>query len=414
MAKTSTVRGVTPRTPARRRQAPTPVPFPNVRQRRRAGNKHITKTWADLAKEMKKNGIAHDKISDYESLVEKEIQKKLSTEPLDREYIKRIVTEFYDAANIKEPVFEFYDSPTALLQAFDTRFNKIYTPLLPAVESLFELDSGGRIPDSIAWEKLMNLLSTVYEVKDIQRDSRIKQLSLDAYSESLVNISPRRHLFWLNINVHVAGIASVLFIRKHSKLFDKNSLFDNMMGLLAEIASNSFVTSLLNHRVMLSERPIEIHFDDQQRLHNENAMAVRFKDGTGVYAIHGVRIPAYIIEKPETITVVHIHKESNQEVRRVMIEKYGLERYLRNSKAELIHSDKYGKLYKKEIEINVGWGGSQKETIAIVLVENSTKEPDGTRKKYFLRVPPEMRTARQAVAWTFGMKASEYKPLQET
>jgi hypothetical protein len=38
-----------------------------------------------------------------------------------------------------------------------------------------------------------------------------------------------------------------------------------------------------------------------------------------------------------------------------------------------------------------------------VQVTNATPEPDGTHRAYWLRVPPGMRTARQAVAWTFDL-----------
>lgn len=39
---------------------------------------------------------------------------------------------------------------------------------------------------------------------------------------------------------------------------------------------------------------------------------------------------------------------------------------------------------------------------------DATLEPDGSSKFYFLRVPPTMRTAREAVAWTFGLSECEY------
>ena len=42
----------------------------------------------------------------------------------------------------------------------------------------------------------------------------------------------------------------------------------------------------------------------------------------------------------------------------------------------------------------------------MVEVVNSTPEPDGSRKTYFLRVPPTIGTAREAVAWTFGLGAA--------
>jgi hypothetical protein len=45
---------------------------------------------------------------------------------------------------------------------------------------------------------------------------------------------------------------------------------------------------------------------------------------------------------------------------------------------------------------------------------NSTPEPDGTIKRYTLRVPPDMTKALDAMAWTWGLKPEEYRPLVET
>jgi hypothetical protein len=50
----------------------------------------------------------------------------------------------------------------------------------------------------------------------------------------------------------------------------------------------------------------------------------------------------------------------------------------------------------------------------MVEVVNSTPEPDGSRKTYFLRVPPTIETAREAVAWTFGLGAVDYRPAVES
>jgi hypothetical protein len=54
------------------------------------------------------------------------------------------------------------------------------------------------------------------------------------------------------------------------------------------------------------------------------------------------------------------------------------------------------------------------EPIVLVHVTNATPEPDGSLKKYVLRVPPTMARARQAVAWTFGMREDRYRPTRET
>ena len=40
-------------------------------------------------------------------------------------------------------------------------------------------------------------------------------------------------------------------------------------------------------------------------------------------------------------------------------------------------------------------------------VVNATAEPDGSHRRYFLRVPPTARTAREAVGWTFGFENAD-------
>lgn len=89
-----------------------------------------------------------------------------------------------------------------------------------------------------------------------------------------------------------------------------------------------------------------------------------------------------------------------------MIEKYGLSKYIEDSDSILIHKDTFGELYEKEI--------NNDESIVMVKVINSTAETDGSFKNYFLRVPPECKTAKEAVAWTFGIESNQYEPQIET
>lgn len=88
--------------------------------------------------------------------------------------------------------------------------------------------------------------------------------------------------------------------------------------------------------MILQHRPCKLHRDDNGSLHNESAMAIEYRDGWGLYSWHGVRVPAFVITAPETITVKLIEKENNAEIRRVMIERYGWERYITNSHAKII------------------------------------------------------------------------------
>jgi hypothetical protein len=117
-------------------------------------------------------------------------------------------------------------------------------------------------------------------------------------------------------------------------------------------------------------------------------------------------VPKWIVEQPQKITVENIDAEKNVEIRRIMLTRFGEARYLERNHAQLVGEDEYGKLYRRELEGD--------EPLVMVRVENGTPELDGTRKSYWLRVPPNITTAQEAVAWTFDTKAKDYQPQVQT
>jgi hypothetical protein len=72
----------------------------------------------------------------------------------------------------------------------------------------------------------------------------------------------------------------------------------------------------------------------------------------------------------------------------------------------LDHDEHYGTLWRRNIPDD--------EPIVMIEVVNRTREPDGSFKRYWLRVWPTTQTAREAVAWTFNMPAEQYSPERET
>lgn len=163
----------------------------------------------------------------------------------------------------------------------------------------------------------------------------------------------------------------------------------------------------LDEAFVACEFPMEIHLDEEMRLHNMDGPAYWFRDGFRFYYWHGVAVPERVItEDPETWSVADILREMNQEVRRARMERYGWERFAKNHTP--IQFDDYGRLF------HIPVGVEDEEDLYIVEVENSTPEPDGSYKLYYLRVPPTVQTAREGVAATFGMTANEYAPLVET
>lgn len=157
--------------------------------------------------------------------------------------------------------------------------------------------------------------------------------------------------------------------------------------------------------VIACERPVQITRNAQGQLHNITGQSIEFADGWGVYSAQGMSVTPNIILQPQTITVKQIINEWNLEIRRFMLEQYGIERFIEDSGAELIDQSVYGALYHMPME---------RDRFNMVRVRNSTAEPDGSFRTYFISVPPNTKTAREAVAWTFEMEESEYQPSMET
>jgi hypothetical protein len=158
---------------------------------------------------------------------------------------------------------------------------------------------------------------------------------------------------------------------------------------------------------IVCERPRTLNLDQRGRLHCATGPAIAYADGCRIYALDGVRVPEFLIERPDGLTVTAINQQDNVEVRRLMLQRFGIGRYLRQSRAKVIHEDQTGKLWRRE-------RGGNRPSMLVVEVVNSTPEPDGSFKTYFLQVPPEMTRASEAVAWTFGLEPEEYRPVVET
>jgi hypothetical protein len=153
----------------------------------------------------------------------------------------------------------------------------------------------------------------------------------------------------------------------------------------------------------LAERPSCLRGDLRDRLHDASGPALRYPDGWSVWAWKGVAVPRWIIERPDDITLEAIDVEANVQVRRCMIEIMTPARYVALGGAVRIAEDEAGVLWRRIWFATDAW--------AAVEVINATPEADGTRRHFFLQVPAHMRTAREAVAWTYGLETSAYANL---
>jgi hypothetical protein len=179
-------------------------------------------------------------------------------------------------------------------------------------------------------------------------------------------------------------------------------------------------------------RPV-VRLDENGALHAERAPAVSWSDMPNmpkVFCSHGVRMAERYVMQPETITADMVTNENNMEQRRELMRLIGYERYVREGGFTLVSDAKreFGdnppkglvnaKLWRKVWREPSMTRSSLSNGVTIpgqnaVLVElqNSSKEPDGSYKTYFLRVPPDMTKVADAAAWTFGMSGKEYMEL---
>ncbi|MFF4669859.1 DUF6745 domain-containing protein [Streptomyces sp. NPDC001279] len=180
---------------------------------------------------------------------------------------------------------------------------------------------------------------------------------------------------------------------------------DRLDGL-AEVARNAGWWWPYERVVVISERPEALHRDEAGRLDRGDGPALAYRDGFALHAWRGMPVPAEFLAELNTLTPRRIREEENAELRRVMLEFYGYDRYLTESGAEPVHRDETGVLWRIALDGD--------EDVVMVEVVNSTPEPDGTHRTYWLRVPPGTRTAKDGVAWTFGLSADVYAPVCQT
>jgi hypothetical protein len=121
---------------------------------------------------------------------------------------------------------------------------------------------------------------------------------------------------------------------------------------------------------------------------------------------NGIQVPDRVAFDPESITVTEILTERNAEMRRVLMERVGYEWFVDHARTVLVDEDAAPGGTRRLLRIHF----DGEEDYLFVEVRCPS-----TGSRYVLRVPPEMRTCQQAVAWTAGYSTAErYRPVQET
>ncbi len=175
------------------------------------------------------------------------------------------------------------------------------------------------------------------------------------------------------------------------------------LNLWRDIAQSCCWWQCHDNYVIISERPTIVRLDDRNVLHSQSGPALAFADGWAVHSWHGTRIPGEWIEKPNVLTAAVALKQNNVEQRRAACEIIGWDKILHDLKSKTINRDddpQIGEL------LEVSLPDAPRERFLRVQC--------GTGRTFAIPVPPTVKTALEANAWTYGLEPIEYQPEGRT
>ena len=164
---------------------------------------------------------------------------------------------------------------------------------------------------------------------------------------------------------------------------------------------------------IICDRPCKLSLDNQQRLHAEGEPALQFADGYSLYAYHGVTLPEkYGKLHPHQWQAQWLLEEDNAELRRVLIQGIGYSRICQELQAIELDSWQEYTLIRVDADID-GVERSYFEEIDVP----PQQEPiyllkmtcPSTGFIHALRVPPNIKSAREAITWVnWGTDPEEF------
>ena len=143
------------------------------------------------------------------------------------------------------------------------------------------------------------------------------------------------------------------------------------------------------HFIMVCNHPKKIHLKNN-KLHNENGMAIYWPDGWGLYLLNGVRMSKDIVMTPaDKLDCKLILKEKNAEIRKEIVKKIGVDRVIKELNTEII--DKHNDYQLLLLDLQDG-----RKRPYLKMINPSTGDI------HIEGVHPDCKTVRQAINFRWG------------
>jgi hypothetical protein len=344
---------------------------------------------------------------------------QLSTEPVDEQEVVACLQQVYEAAGRAAPQhIRWLDGPLQMVDAFDPDGASVRV--------------GASIWDSVEDALTDHLKADLWRILGTDLEDVLWALAEDSIAEDSlatdVDLSMEHALGislgdrqWQNewarpedgvkhniryavggsVNASVAGYATAFWLGYYH-IF---AVSFGLQPLQAFCRFNQLLSGywLGSEVALLVRRPTVLALDAMARLHNASGPCIEYRDGWQYYAWRQVPVSARIILEPETLTRDDFFQEPNLEVRRIIQERVG-GRFVAELGGRVLDTSARGTLYEVQLPENDPEGVAR-----YVQVQDASSV-----RTYFLRVPPTVQTAAEAVAWTFGLTSDEYHLEQET
>ncbi|MBD2184248.1 hypothetical protein H6S82_14000 [Planktothrix sp. FACHB-1355] len=314
----------------------------------------------------------------------------LSTEPIDRQKAAEAVKLTYEVIDEEEPEIIFAQSPYAALEIVTHELRKGLKRKLGDIKHKLRFPGLSSLSNQV-WSVIGDELRSLWDqIGNERRNQILLQL------KEQIPIKLRKQFFsecipfetWTYYGSYFDFNFSILKLPCDGKMWLAFHLLVSECGWIFPYEKICVVC----------DRPRILSFDSANQLHAEGSPAIEFVDGFQVYAYRGVRLPfKYRKIHPNQWKADWLLDEKNVELRRALIQGIGYPRICKE-------------LYAVEID-------SWQEYSLLKVDEDADLEPirllkmtcPSTGYIHVLRVPPALKSAREAICWVnWGTDPEEF------
>lgn len=306
----------------------------------------------------------------------------------------------YSTRGKKQPIVAILDSPFACLNEVNSirkssslkyaqwlrlhAQSSMYS-IWPTIEneletSLHEAVSGTTSRHSIEMQHILN-----------QCAKQSMSATLKALAKKLVDDIRRESAMNLIVSEENLLLLHEKMIR-YSYLQNSEQVKSDSFDCLVEFLQSGVFFSIYSYEhAFISRRPVETKFNEHMALHCDGGPAIKWRDGSELFYLNGVRVPKGIAMIPtDRLDPELVLSEWNAEVRREIIRKIGMNRVMSEFKGRVIDAWNGYELIKLNIP--------KMKTIPVYLKMTNPS----TGFIHFEGVPPEIAKCRDALSWRVG------------